>query len=59
MKKVVSIVIFLTSMLMFSSCGTELPDNLSNVEVNKDGGQQNTPDVTAIPAEGDNPLPTY
>lgn len=60
MKKVVSIVIFLTCMLMFSSCGTELPDNLGNVEVKKEeGGGQGSTDVTGIPSENDNPLPTY
>ena len=61
MKKVALSLLFLFALMSLASCGTELPDNLSNVEVNKDGGE-NTPSKPSdpgIPSEEDNPLPLY
>ena len=63
MKKGVIKVLYLFSLMLFASCGKELPDNLNNYEVNKEGnnGKQDlsTPIKPGAPAENDNPLPTY
>ena len=62
MRKVFYIFIVL-GMLMMASCGTELPDSL-NYTVKKGGGYLSDPTPTPvvekkIPAEADNPLPTF
>ena len=62
--------IFVVGLLLQTSCGKELPDNLSNYEVKKGGdgssgsnnnGEQKPSDpiTSNIPSENDNPLPTY
>ena len=62
--------IFVVCLLLQTSCGKELPDNLSNYEVKKGGGgssgsnnngEQKPSDTAAsgIPSENDNPLPIY
>ena len=60
---------FVVGMLLLTSCGKELPDNLGNYEVKKggdNGGSNNNgeqkpsdPITSSIPSENDNPLPTY
>ena len=55
--------IIMFCLMLFASCGTELPDNISNYEVNKEGNNSkqdpSTPIKPGAPAENDNPLPTY
>ena len=62
--------IFVVGFLLQTSCGKELPDNLSNYEVKKGGGDNggsnnngeqkpSDPTTSNIPSESDNPLPTY
>ena len=49
-------------LMLLASCGKELPDSISNYEVTKGGGGNQTPSTdnnNGIPSEKDNPLPTY
>jgi hypothetical protein len=61
MKKVVLIMSFVLGLIILASCGTELPEGLDNVEINKDSGKGNDPSTpdNNIPSENDNPLPSY
>ena len=68
MKKLLTILIFLTAVMLISSCQKELPDSIKNVDVSQ-GGQTPTPTPTPtpenptqqgdIPTEEDNPWPGY
>lgn len=66
MKKLLSILLFITAVTISSSCQKELPDSIKNIDVNQ-GGKTPTPTPTpdnptqqgGIPTEEDNPMPTY
>ncbi len=64
------LIMVVMSMMLLASCGTELPDNIKNYEVNKGGdsggtnnnnqnNNQSSSTSTGIPAESDNPLPNF
>ena len=51
----------ITGVMLFVSCGKELPDAAKDYQVNKSNEHQQdpTPIYDGIPEEGDNTLPTY
>ena len=53
--------LMITGMMLFVSCGKELPDAAKDYQVNKSNEHQQdpTPIYDGIPEEGDNTLPTY
>lgn len=63
MKKLLSIILFMGAVTLTTSCQKELPDSIKNIDVNQGGGQTPTQDNPTqqgdIPAEGDNPMPSY
>lgn len=65
MKKILSILLFMAAVALTTSCQKELPDSIKNIDVNQGGGQTPTPTPDNptqqgdIPAEGDNPMPSY
>ena len=68
MKHVLTALLFIASVMLCSSCQKELPDSITNIDVNK-GGQTPTPTPTPtpdnptqqgdVPTEDDNPWPGY
>lgn len=68
MKKILTIFVILTAIMLTSSCQKELPDEIKNVDVSQgDKTLPPTPTPTPdnptqqgdIPTEGDNPWPVY